>query len=188
MQSTEVKDEPKAGIASKLRSKKKFAILISVIVIVISVSIGSYIFTSTKSNQILPYDIKWGATYEEVVEKDRSAMQLTKNDSGGYNSLGVLSENYFDDFDNYDSLSCGTMYTFGKDKALKEITIMVAIEEESNLNSDEFFSYLLSYYNKKCNVEPTKSVSEYTWDIKGVKVDVAYLMDNFFMITFKSTK
>ena len=126
--------------------KKSFSIKITICILAVLIlgMVAYIIFGAAKT--AVPYNIKWGSSYEEVLKKDSSASEPSlTNDKEDYTSMGHCEGDIF-------GLPSGAnvdiMYYFGLDDSLASV-VLWSFNLDDDVDSDIYFQALLNHFSEK---------------------------------------
>lgn len=184
-----VSNTPKQ-LSTASASKKAPHIKITICVLaVLILSVTAYFIFGTAKTAV-PYNIKWGSSYEEVLKKDADASKpsLTK-DKKNYTSWGRCDG---DILGLPSDASVDITYYFGLDNSLSRVD-MWAYNQDDNTDSDTYFQALLNHFSKKYHQdaeylgEDILKRHSYVWETKS-ETTALFDCGDFFEISISPVK
>lgn len=158
-------------------------------VIVIAVLIAAVLFGilyNTFSNSIMPYNVQWGESFEEVQKHHKNAADLVRTDSGNSVSRNDIDSSFFGL--NNDDVNTLLVYDFKKSDSLSQIVIACSLTSESKMSGKAVTDKIIKFYTRKCKHKPDEQ-SEYEWEwaSKTEKISLAYWSDELIAVTLTPT-
>lgn len=119
-------------------------------------------FMSLNEKSVLPNSVAWGATYEEVREKDNEAAFPVFTDAGDRKvSRNIKDGSYLER--PAEELEVMLIYDFGLEDKLSEATEVYSIQEDSSLSIIQVISTIQKRYTNLCGCE-ANYLSNYQWE------------------------
>lgn len=142
--------------------------------------------SSQSSKQIMPYNLKWGDSYEELSKKAGDITELEENEAGKLLSGGTIDNSYLG-LSN-DSLKMSGNYSFDSDKKLDSILIIAYLKKNDELDDEAFFDGLIDHYTDIIGSKPEDDIMGYTWTTDTTIVNAAYMSEGTFLISLEQVE
>lgn len=171
--------------STKKRLSKGIIFSLAALLVAIVAFASYYYFFSTPS--IMPHNIHWGDTYQQVLKKDHSATTPTLNDGGDYTSNGSVTNKFLNLHGFGNEISLETFYIFDTNDSLIRVLFLAHSENlpESELN--KAFYTISDHYQTLTQSTPERFES-LLWDkykFEDTDISIMKLTDSAVGITLK---
>lgn len=164
-----------------VQNKKIIALILAVGVIIL---VLSGIFFSFHESNVLPFNARWGDSYEDIKKHDEDVAELTLTDSGRHVSRNKYDGSFYG-FNKKD-LDVLLVYSFSEDNHLNQILINCAITSESSITSRDVINEIIQVYSKRCNTSPyVKSDYEWQWTTENTSIELTYWSDKMITVVME---
>ena len=143
--------------------KRAPIVLIFALAAVIIVAVAILLLNLNSKPTLMPYNLQWGVSYAQVVEKDPTATEPKLNDGGNYSSNGSLPSNYLN-LEGFDSITSNCIYVFDPNDALVSILIIVFTDGFSDSKYKSVFDSISNHYSEITGTSPESPVEIVLWD------------------------